>query len=474
MAAGLISFPILARLLSKDQYGTMALITVSSSIIVGISSLGLNRSIVRFYHLFKKEGRLPEFIGTLSVSSLLMQFVGLFLSIGISWGLFTLEIISFDLFSMLPIAIAVAIFQKFFLLLNTLNRMDSKITTYNIYSIARQYTTMFVAVISVLIYKNLYAFYISQLLAIAVISIFIVVQCNKKYGPFVLNNSSKSIIKQSLSYGFPLAIVVLCGVIFNLSDRYVIAYCLDAEHVASYSVAFKLCDYFRQLVITCINLSLIPLIYKFWEQAQIEQIKSTLNKILKYYYMAVVPVLGIVLLFPEEIIVLIASDKYIDAAPYLAFIFLGTVIDFSFPFSAGLHLKNKTLKILLIILTVSLVNIVLNCFMVPALGVQGAAYSTLICGFLLIFSFYMVSRKELTLDIPFRSILKYIIFAGFAYEITAIGSNAISFHSDPLKLGVSSMVYVISYILFLFFFDSDTQQLCLKVIQKFKSLEGVK
>ena len=468
MASSFISFPILTRILTKDQYGIMALLAVTTTTVGGLASLGLNhKSLVRFYLQFKKAEKLQELVSSMFIVSLSVQIIGLIVTVGIAWLCLRFEIISINFFSLLPIALAVVTLQNLFLLLNTLHRMDANIVKYNIYSIIKQYSTMIAAVSFVLIYQNLYSFYFSQLAVLVLIVCFLILHFEKTIGFLFKKIISKPIIKEAIWYGFPLALSGICAIVFNLGDRYVIAYFLNAEHVASYSVAFSLCNFFKEIVITSINLSLMPMTYKLWEQKKIEQIKLTLYNILKYYYMIVIPVVGILILIPREIITVIASIKYIDAAPVLPLILLGLVVDFDFPFSAGLHLKKKTSKILLIISMLSLTNIALNCLLVPRLGIKGAACATLICGFLLIFCFYIVSRKELPINIPFLSIAKYMIVAGLTHIILVVFSNALFFHTDLLKIISCSALYTIIYLSLLVLFDADIRRLGVKTARRF-------
>ncbi|MGD9663528.1 MAG: lipopolysaccharide biosynthesis protein, partial [Porticoccaceae bacterium] len=49
MMASIISFPILTRIFSVAEYGTMALVTSTILFLVGIGKLGLQHSVVRYY-----------------------------------------------------------------------------------------------------------------------------------------------------------------------------------------------------------------------------------------------------------------------------------------------------------------------------------------------------------------------------------------------------------------------------------------
>ena len=99
MASGFISFPILTRILSKYDYGLLNLLALTTAIIGAITSLGANRSIIRFYHNYKDKGQLNNFVNTLVNSITGLGFLAVFIAISVGWMLFRYGIMSRMLFS---------------------------------------------------------------------------------------------------------------------------------------------------------------------------------------------------------------------------------------------------------------------------------------------------------------------------------------------------------------------------------------
>ena len=46
---GFLTFPILTRALTKEQYGVMSLVTTTMMLAVAVSKAGLSNGIIRFY-----------------------------------------------------------------------------------------------------------------------------------------------------------------------------------------------------------------------------------------------------------------------------------------------------------------------------------------------------------------------------------------------------------------------------------------
>ena len=91
------------------------------------------------------------------------------------------------------------------------------------------------------------------------------------------------------------------------------------------------------------------------------------------------PVLIIMVLFPGAIINLFFGKDYINAAFSLRFLALGIFFYSIFIISENLiSMAGKSKIVLLDILLASLINIILNIFLVPKYNINGAAFSTMI------------------------------------------------------------------------------------------------
>ena len=242
MASGIISFPILTRIFTKYEYGLMSLLTVTATIIGSIASLGANRSLVRFYHNYKKKNQVTTFFGTLASSLFLsgmsaILFATLVTRLLLIWG-----IVSDDFYSLLPFAMVWIILQNLFMYMYTIYRLEEQVFIYNLLGIFRKYAGMITAIVLVVIFHNLHSFYYGQIAVEFILVVLLIFLIYKKFGPFIAQIPSKKILTESFKYGFPLAISGISFRIFNMGDRYVIAHFLNVEQVASYSVAYMICN----------------------------------------------------------------------------------------------------------------------------------------------------------------------------------------------------------------------------------------
>ena len=268
MVSGLISFPILTRIFSKEQYGLFSLIGVTITMLTAISSLGGNRSVVRFYHKYKDQNLLSIFMTTLltamCVFGLLLPFSTL---IAGKLLLFRWTIIQY---AFLPFVIALLwmVFKNIFTLLNMAYRLEGKIVLYNVNGILEKYGGLLIAVFMVLYFRELTAYYTGMLIAESLIVLMLIISVKRNFGLFSFSQKkvSKEILVDSVAYGLPLALSAIPIVILNSGDRYVIAAFLGTEDVATYSVGYNLCVYAKELIISPLNLALMPMIFALWEK----------------------------------------------------------------------------------------------------------------------------------------------------------------------------------------------------------------
>lgn len=465
MASGVISFPILTRIFSQSEYGLLSLIAVTIGICSKLSSLGANRSLIRFFHHYQKKEELDVFLCT---NLYAMVGFGLFfsiISVSVSQVLLPGEDIFNDFNALFPLALVWMLFQNVIAFLHAPFRLIDKIVVYNVIGIVRKYSSMLMAVGFVLLFDNLFAFYYAQIISEGIVLLILFVWLSKKIGGF-LKKPSRIVFFQSLRYGFPLAISGIASLFFNSGDRYLIAHMLGKEQVAIYSVGYTFCDYIKELLITSVNLSLIPLIFKSFENNQFDKARDTLCKVIKYYSFIALPLIFLFVLIPKELIIIVASDKYSESAKIMPIVMAGVLVGgLLFPFSAGFHLKKDTVSILLITFSMAVLNIVLNCFMIPIYGLKGAALSTLISGASLIGLSYMISKRSFFIHIPFRDIFIYIFSSIVAFAVSKYVFDSYVIENNAMALLVKSMSFVSVYITLVLYCDMEIRSSFVKALQ---------
>ncbi|GAB6098045.1 flippase [Desulfatiferula olefinivorans] len=473
MVSGLISFPILTRVFTKDQYGIFSLIAITINLLIGISALGVNRSIIRFYENFKQNDKLSTFITT----SFIVMFLWNVSIIFTAFYLGTVEIFDTYFFHNAYGAFILGFLwmyiQNLFTFLNSIFRLEDNIFLYNLMGILRKYLGLICAIPLVIYFQKLVYFYYGVIFVEIIVTLTLALLLYKSnFFSFNKQLFSKKIFLESFKYGFPLSISAIAAVILNFGDRYVIAALLDTSDVANYSVGYNFCIYLKELIVTPLNLALLPIVYQMWEYKQYSNIKIILSNVIKLYIYVSIPICILTHLLSEDIIVILASSEYIQSAKILSVLMVGILLNgLEFPVMAGLHFSKRTTSIIIVMVVAGVVNILLNLVLIPKIGILGSAYSTIASYFLSLVFFYLISMKVIKIPIEYFNLFKSVLFGMLSYFISIKFNEFIYFENRFFKICIILFTFLFTYFSNLIIFDTELRRL---IKSKFRFSKNLK
>ena len=195
-----------------------------------------------------------------------------------------------------------------------------------------------------------------------------------------------------------LAANTIAITIYVNSDTTMIGYFLDDHHVGLYSTAVKVYNIVKH-VMAAIIASGTPRVSFYYHNGDIERYQSIMTKMAKVLLLVSLPAMVGVFMTSNDIILVLAGKGYSESTPALRL--LAFAIAFatfgSYCATYGLVVQRKE-KTLLKHTTISaLINVCLNFFMIPWLGIIGAAITTVI--------------SELYVFITFCAITKFAVIA---------------------------------------------------------------
>lgn len=224
-------------------------------------------------------------------------------------------------------------------------------------------------------------------------------------------------MREHIAFGLPTMPSELSTGIVSSSDRVIISYLLGPIFVGYYAPAYTLGNNIMFGLIAPISLILPPFLAKLYDGKDIVNVKNIIENTLKYFLFIGIPaVFGLSILSKPILELLttneIASEGYfilsITAISTLLF-GVSTIINQIF------ILKKKTQIIGKIWLTSAILKVTLNFFIIPHIGIIGAAFVTLIVFmFSLTFSmYYCLKLIRLKMDYIFisKGILASVLMA---------------------------------------------------------------
>ena len=166
---------------------------------------------------------------------------------------------------------------------------------------------------------------------------------------------------------------------------------------------------------------MLPTISNLLEEKTKEHARQLIQSSMRYIILLIIPTVVSVVVFSRQIIRFLYSEKYIDSEPALRIFVVGVgALTIFFICTFILNGSNNVKKSAVITWIGLLINLSLNVYLIPKMGIKGAAISTLITSGALMFISLKMVREEfgrfLKVDYIFKAIIAVMIcFFFFEY-----------------------------------------------------------
>jgi O-antigen/teichoic acid export membrane protein len=413
MLVGLVSFPILTRILSTEDYGTMSLITVFSSIAVAVAKGGLSDSIIRFYREYADSDRLPTFTATVVFRGLVLVAIVTALYVAMSANLH-------DLLGIPPTATAAFLIMSGYLFTRPLSiivlnflRATGRTIFYNTMMVVLKVTSVGLAVALLLAFHHQLAAYFSGIVIAEVLCAIVLWHWFAKNYSMSPQYVSGQLAWTLMAFGLPLLATELGYLLLIYSDRYILAMFHGPSTLGVYSVGYSLPQYINDLVLFSVSYSIVPIYTELYAKKGRAETQEFLGSALKYYVMGILPVIAGYAAVCRDALVFLASDKYAGAAEFSPIIVGGLAfLGMNYILYAGLYLEKRSQLILLNMAIAVAVNIVMSLVLVPKYASWGASTAMLIACFTSSVMTAILSFRHLPIKLPYAAFLKYGLASG--------------------------------------------------------------
>lgn len=422
MLAGLVSFPILTRLLSVADYGTMNLIAAALGLLVAAGKLGVQHAALRTYsevrhgHSPYTEGqfRSTVFIGMLATSAVvaLLWLVAAQALPATWWGERPVDTILW----MVAALVIVRVVDSN--LINQL-RAEELSRALVVYAITRRYLGLVVIVGALWFLQRDLNVFFSATLAVELIAAVALMAWLQSTRPWPrLGEFSKPLYGSLVVFGLPMLGSEASAVLLAMADRYIVQTTLGAEAVGIYAASYNMCDYVRNGLLGAMAAAAYPRCMRIWEESGREGLKHFLQAYMHYYVLAAMFLVAMMSAVGGELMSVLASAKYQSGAPLMGWIMTGMALQTALSIAAiGIHLSKRTALALGLTLAGGVASVVLNLIMVPAWGIDGAAWSLVVVFAALAVAQLAYSRQTAPVVLPWRTVLRHGPFALLAWAV---------------------------------------------------------
>lgn len=403
---GFLLLPIYTSYLSTADYGLLAIVNVTSSLLSIVLQVGLSTSIFKYYFSTDDLDQRKE-----AISTALFWLFGIgSLFLVIFWSL--APIFSLLLFGTEGYALymRVMFFTLVFTLIQTipftLFRAQKKSWQYALFSVTSfavggALNIYFVAFAQLGVLGVLLASLITAII-FGVAGIFL---CRRE----IVISFSLPIIRALLRYGLPLVPSGIGSFVLIQSDRYFLQHFSTMSHVGLYSLSYQFGMVINLLLVQPFQLVWLPTAFEMEKRPDARRFYESM---LTYFLLfASWVALGLSLL-GKEIVTLMTAPGFHEAyktIPWIAYSYV--VYGGYMVVNIGIYLKNRTSYAMWMLGGAAIANLALNLVLIPRLDIMGAALATLLSYIFLLVVSWQVNRRIFPLCYEWGRIFKLGVIA---------------------------------------------------------------
>ncbi|MBI3193727.1 MAG: polysaccharide biosynthesis C-terminal domain-containing protein [Ignavibacteriae bacterium] len=215
----------------------------------------------------------------------------------------------------------------------------------------------------------------------------------KQYFSFEIDTT---LWKALLKFGLPSIPAGLAGMVLQVVDRPILKALTNDATVGIYQANYRL-GIFMMLIVSMFDYAWKPFMFSV---AKEENAKIIFARVLTYFTLAMASVFIVLTFFIDEIAHMsffgnhLINERYWSGLEIVPIVLLGYVfLGMATTMSAGIYIEKKTKYNPPITMTAAAVNIAANFFLIPIIGMAGAAWATLVAYLVMAVMTYFMSQR---------------------------------------------------------------------------------
>lgn len=382
---GFISRPMIARYGTEAEYGVYSLALVILNICTVIATLGLHQGVARNIAYARGKND-TERVQNLIPASL--QF-GLIASISLGIIIFlTADILATGIFHDSTLAFPLKIFAlgiPFTTLISVFVSIfrgfgNVKPTAY-FQNILRPLLLLLFILPVVFLNLPFTGVFYAFLAALVISFIALIVYTSKRlHYPvgFRTVMIASPVAKELILFSLPLLGIAVLGLIIHWTDTLMLGGLKSSADVGLYNAAHPLAQFISQ-PLSAMILIYVPVASELYAQGSIPEMRRNFSIITKWLCAATLPLFLVLFLFPDTVLGFLFGASYASATTALRILSIGFMINnFMGPNGAALTAMGEVRFIMWATLATAGINVVLNIFLIPSLGIEGAAIASVV------------------------------------------------------------------------------------------------
>jgi O-antigen/teichoic acid export membrane protein len=437
-----ILLPVMTKNVSNADYGIWVQVGVTVCLIPAVVMLGLPYTMVRFLAAEKNKAAIRDcFYSVTAVTAVTSAAVSLLFFAFSDW-------LSALLFagntSVMGFVAPVIVFECMNLLFVSYFRARVRIMKYTVLMLIKTYLNTATVALLVLSGYGLTGALAGFLATDAVMSVVMLAMIVREIGMAVPRFRN---LREYLGFGLPTVPTNLSTWVITASDRYVIGGCLGTSFVGYYSAGYSL-GYMIIMFVTPLSFLLPSFLSKCYDENNMADVRIILDRSFRYFLAIAIPsVFGLTILSKPVLEVLstpeMASRGYL-VTPLIA---VSTLIFGIYTIVSQVPVLEKNTRIIgETWIAVAVLYFGMNLLAIPALGMIGAAMSSIVVYTLALLITVYFSRGSIRIDVDRAFVLKCVLSSAvMSVPIVILNPSGIAGIFVAMLIGVT--VYVLALLL---------------------------
>jgi O-antigen/teichoic acid export membrane protein len=392
-SVGLLTLPILTKLLSPDEFGVLKIYESLVLIFIIIASLGLPSAIKRKYYDYS-----PDF-NSYSGSSinLIIAFNFFLFPIIFLFKKPVSEYLNFDE-KIIIIAWISSFLMIFYRIYTDYLQAAKRSKEFTVLKVSQGLSLVFISLLWIYLLTD-NRFYGKIYAELLINAIFLLILIPKIRSIYSFSFDLKK-LADALKFSLPMIPALLSALVLSYFDQIIINDLKGSYQTGLYSVAYQI-----GMIVYMIQLSSAAAYQPYFFEAVSKNNIYEFQNLIKKYTKFIVFISISLVVFSQEIGKLFTDSKYYEGLVLIPVIVFSYILYYFYTLYANYYVYYKKTGIAsLIIIFLAILNIVLNYIFIPKFGYFAAAYTTLFAYFLqflllwiLVYKF--VKNKDLILKI---------------------------------------------------------------------------
>ncbi len=414
---GLITFPLLTRSLTVEEYGWLGLVSATITAFVSFGKLGLQSAMVRFFSEARAKGSqaLNELLSNTAGAALLLGMLGLGL-----WLLYSFNVAprlpdGDDMVPIFYVAAALVPIKILFSISTSVLKADERSGFLSTTKVVDKAAKLVLIVLIIFTFGATAEWIMASIVLVEALLLGFVLYKSQDYLGSTRPTVSLKVLSPMVAFGIPAMAGETMSVVLEIGDRYVIQAFLGGEALGQYSAAVNITLYLDWVVILALTSAIVPHYIRLYEEKGREATLSFLNNAFELYIAIGLGIFAVFSAAAPSLILLLAGDRYEPGLVVIPWFAAALVMQGSICIVAsGLYIDKRPRALAKWFAGAFVINLALNLLTVPIWGLVAAAIVTFFSMSLQCLGVYWESHKRLPVRPPVTEAVCGLIAAGIA------------------------------------------------------------